>query len=209
MKAIRFFIPLLILLLVSPYEYGQTELENKVISTLLNKGNKLIPEYKISKRKVKVKTFNRHKIPEFVMLNVTKSPLHEAEFDTLSMIKWKVLTDKDKGMLQNFCKNNNTCLKIDSIKGLKGNITYLDNSRYKKIFQKKNGWNAYYEKYGLKPFVNVSRPGFNEKKNKALIYMTYSCGKKDGAGYYLVMKKSFGKWKVKGPMLVWVLEHSN
>ena len=205
MELKKIFIFILLSFLISSNGYGQAKLENIIISSLLNKGNKLIPVYKTSKQKKKVKTFNRHKVPELVMSNVTKSPVHEAEFDTLSMFKWKVLKSKDREMLNDFCEKNQTCLKIDSVKGLEKCITFIDDSRRKNIFTKKNGWNAYHANYGLKPYVNISRPGFNKKKNKALIYITYNFGKDDGAGYYLVMKKAWGKWKVKGPMLIWVL----
>lgn len=205
MKLIRFYIVFILILLVCFDGHGQSQLENKVIATLLNNGSKLIPEYKVSRRKGRVKTFNRHKMPEFVLLNTTKSPLKDAEFDTTSMFERKVLLSKDREMLCDFCEKNRTSLKINPVDGMEFHISYISNAQHKKIFAKKDDWHLYYVKNGLKPLVSVSRPGFNEKKNKAFIYMTYSLGKNDGAGYYLVMKKSWGKWKIRGPMLVWVM----
>ncbi|MDD4921908.1 MAG: hypothetical protein PHS30_05465 [Bacteroidales bacterium] len=204
MRRYPFHIYLFALLLVSMEVHAQADLENKIIASLLNDGNKLIPEYKTSKRKGWVKKFNQYKKPEFVLLNVTKSPLPEAEFDTIGLFEREVLSDKDRNMLHDFCRKNRSTLKIDSVKGLEDYITFLSPSGQKKIFSKMENWHAYYGDYGLKPLVKVSRPGFNDRKNKAFIYLTYSLGKNDGAGYYLVMKKIWWKWKVKGNMLIWV-----
>lgn len=204
MRFARFLIIFLFLWQASDEVCGQTALENKVIASLLNDGNKLIPKYKTSKRKGLVKKFNGHKVPELVLLNVTKSPLRDAEFDTLNLFQRKVLIEKDKGMLHDFCSKNHSSLKIDSVAGLKDRITYIRKSELGKVFPKNGEWHTYYYHFGLKPYVNVSRPGFNEKKNRAFIYLTYKLGKNDGAGYYLVMKKSWGKWRIKGNMLIWV-----
>ena len=201
----RFFVVFILLSLVSLDGYGQAEPENQVITTLLNDGNKLIPKYKISKRKGRIKTFNRHKVPELVLLNVTTSPLRDAQFDTLNMFERKVLLSKDRQMLHDFCEKNKVSLKINPVAGLDKKITYISSLERKKIFAKKGDWRAYYGNYGVKPFVSISRPGFNQKMNKAFIYITYSLGKNDGAGYYLVMRKSWGKWRIKGNMLIWVL----
>jgi hypothetical protein len=205
MRSVRFFIILIAVLLTTFEGYGQAQLENKVIAALLAKGNNFVPGYKLSKQKGRIKTFNHHKYLNFVLLNVTQSSVLDATFDTASMFERKVLLGKDRDMLKDFCEKNDTSLKIDYGFGKETGITYLRNNDLKKIFSKENDWHLYYKKYELKPLVKVSRPGFNKKKNKAFIYLTYSLGKNDGAGYYLVMKKSWGKWKPKGNMLVWIL----
>jgi len=205
MRFTKFFLFFISFLLVSIDGFGQSDLENKVIVSLLKNGKNLIPEYRISKRKGWVKSFNSQMLPPLVLLNVTVNPVHDAEFDTLSMMQRNVLTEKDRDMLSDFCEKNGASLKIDSVTGLEKAITFLSDSKRRKIFAGKEEWRAYYADFGLKPFVRVSRPGFNKKMNKAFIYLTYSMGKNDGAGYYLVLKKSFGKWRLKGNLFVWVL----
>jgi len=205
MKFIKYCLVFIFTLLVSLEGYGQAQLENKVIAAMLNNGNDFIPEFKISKRKGRVKTYNFHKIPAFVLLNVTKSPVNEEEFDTISMFEREVLTEKDRDMLDDFCKKNGKSVPITYGFGKNTPITYIRTAEFKKMFATKNDWHSYYKKYELKPLVTISRPGFNKKKNKAFIYLTYTLGPYDGAGYYMVMKKAWGRWKPKGNMLVWVL----
>jgi len=184
--------------------YSQAKLENQVIADLLKSGNKLIPEYVRSKNKGRVKKFDKEDIPDFVLLNVTRSPLKDAEFDTASMFQKKVLSEKDMEMLYDFCGKNKSLVQIKMVGKVDANITYISSKDFKKVYTDKDGWHTYYGIYGLKPLVNVSRPGFNLKKNKAFIYISYSLGKNDGAGYYLVMKKCLWKWRIRGNMLIWV-----
>jgi len=204
MKLNKILIFFLIFTLAGVDVCGQAELENKVIASLLRKGNMLIPEYKNTKRKGRVKSFNRKKVPPFVLLNVTKSPIREAVFDTLAMFERQVLKTEDRPMLHDFCSRNATRLSIDTIGALVRQITYIGSKEQKTVFKEKDNWHAYYLKYNLKPYVQVSRPGFNERKNKAMIYLTYSLGQNDESGYFMVLKKSWGKWRLKGNMLVWI-----
>lgn len=203
MKSIRITIVVFFALLMSWESFGQTELENKVIASLLDKGVKFIPQYKLSKRKGRVKSFNRLKQPAYVLLNVTTNPVMDASFDTTGMYEKEVLTDADRSMLRDFCLKNRAPLSLNYGYGKQTDIVYMRQADYKKFFTK-NDWHTYYKTYDQKPLVMVSRPGFNSSKTKALIYLTYSLGDSDGAGYYLVMKKSWDRWKPDGNMLVWV-----
>lgn len=203
MNICKIRIVFLLLSLIGFEAYGQEKLENQVITALLDKGRRFIPEYKITHKKVRMKSFNRIQDPAYVLLNVTTNPTNDATFDTTGMFERKVLLEKDRDILVDFCEKNRASLILDYGFGKETNLTYIRNAEYKKMFAKKD-WHLYYKKYDLKPMVMISRPGFNKKKNKALIYLTYSLGETDGAGYYMVLKKSWGKWKQKGFILIWL-----
>jgi len=203
MKVLKIVIVFLFVSLFSFETYGQDKLESQVITALLDKGRRFIPEYKITHKKVRIKSFNRIQDPAYVLLNVTTNPTNDATFDTTGMFDRKVLLEKDRDILIDFCEKNSAPLSLDYGFGKKTNVTYIRNADYKKLFAK-NDWHLYYKKYDLKPMVMISRPGFNKRKNKALIYLTYSLGETDGAGYYMVLKKSWGKWKQEGFILIWL-----
>jgi len=199
----RTILVLLFITLASFESFGQDKLERKVISTLLDNGRRFIPEYKITRKKVRMKSFNRLKDPAYVLLNVTTNPTNEATFDTTGMFERKVLSLKDKDILRDFCEKNSASLSLVHEFDEKVDVTYIRKTDYRKLLGG-NDWHDYYKKYDLKPMVMISRPGFNKRKNKALIYLTYSLGETDGAGYYMVLKKSWGKWKQKGFILIWL-----
>lgn len=184
--------------------FAQADLENQVILSLLNEGWRFIPEYKKSKTKGWVKKYHRRRVPDFVLSQVTRDPLSMGGFDTNILFQKGVLAENEREILADFCARNIASLRIDVIPEWKDAVVYLSSTERKNVFAKQNDWHTYYGRFGLRPFVTVSRPGFNKSADKALMYITYSLGNRDGAGFYLVLKKTFTTWRVVGRLLVWV-----
>lgn len=66
-------------------------------------------------------------------------------------------------------------------------------------------WRRFYSKYpdssGILGFSNV---GFNREMNQALVATSKSCGGLCGAGYYVLLTKENGVWKVYSKTMTWV-----
>jgi hypothetical protein len=101
-----------------------------------------------------------------------------------------------------FIKNNKTTIKIDSI-DFQYSLNYLTKDQIEQIFE--NGsWENYHKIYGFRPMVQVSRPGLNSGKNKALIYYSTSTDGLSARGFYVILEKTKDGWIVKEIMLSWM-----
>lgn len=71
--------------------------------------------------------------------------------------------------------------------------------------KKHDGWKSFYTKYpdagGIMAF---SRVGFNEKRDRALVYSTIGCGWLCGTGHYFLLKREPGKWILEKSRMAWI-----
>jgi hypothetical protein len=71
--------------------------------------------------------------------------------------------------------------------------------------KKHDGWESFYAKYpdagGIMAF---SRVGFNEKRDRAFLYSTISCGWLCGTGHYHLLKRESGKWVLFKSYMAWI-----
>ena len=66
-------------------------------------------------------------------------------------------------------------------------------------------WRRFYEKYpSSSGIVSFSRPGFNNEMNQAVVSTARSCGGLCGAGYFILLTKDQGRWKVRSKTNTWV-----
>lgn len=75
------------------------------------------------------------------------------------------------------------------------------------LFPFDNGdyWSAFYERYpNSQGIIEVSRVGFNPKRNQALLCLSQGCGDLCGAGYYVLLAKDRDGWSVKHKVTQWV-----
>lgn len=66
-------------------------------------------------------------------------------------------------------------------------------------------WFEFYRKYpnsyGL---ISFSEVGFNERHDQAFVYVAHSCGGTCGAGDYVLLAKTNGKWVILRDEVLWV-----
>jgi hypothetical protein len=68
-----------------------------------------------------------------------------------------------------------------------------------------DGWNHFYAKYpGSSGIIGFSDVGFNLEMNQAFVSTSRGCGGICGAGYFVVLKKEQGVWKVQSKEMTWV-----
>lgn len=67
------------------------------------------------------------------------------------------------------------------------------------------GWNRFYKKYpGSSGVIGFSNEGFNSQMDQALVSTSRGCGGLCGAGYYVLLAKEQGVWKVQSKVMTWV-----
>jgi hypothetical protein len=66
-------------------------------------------------------------------------------------------------------------------------------------------WEKFYAKYPhVYAFLALSRVGFNQKKDTAVLYTEYARGATDGEGDVVLMKKTDGRWTVEQNSMCWM-----
>jgi len=73
------------------------------------------------------------------------------------------------------------------------------------IFSQPDGWDAFYQKYpGSGGYTAFSRVGFNATLDQALIYVGNVGGLLMGAGFYYLLEKKDGEWRLMEQIMVWI-----
>lgn len=67
------------------------------------------------------------------------------------------------------------------------------------------GWERFYKKYpGSAGIISLSNVGFNAAMDQALVAPSKGCGGLCGAGYYVLLAKRDGVWRVQSKSMTWV-----
>lgn len=71
--------------------------------------------------------------------------------------------------------------------------------------QNQDGWQLFYEHYPDAPGITaLSRVGFNQSLDQALVYVGTQSQWLAGSGYYILLKKVNGIWVVDQQVMTWV-----
>lgn len=190
------------LTLINVTGLGQVDIENKIISSLINSEIKSMPNDTIFNKKGELKVIVIQKTPNIILVNETETFLFDPQVDSLGMFKINGLPSIDTDCYSNFKEINRVKIKIDSISDFMWPIKYISSNEIETIF-KQGGWDNYHKILGYSGLVKVSRPGLNKDKTKAFIYYSIVFHELDGAGFYLILEKVDEKWIVKETMPAW------
>lgn len=141
-------------------------------------------------------------IKETTMPINIKNPSYESMISMGGYLKDK-LRSFDSVMLVNMIRSSEKSITIKAFKEFKNKVTYLTNKELSLIF-KDGEWGNYYKIYNNQPIIRCSRPGFNERKDRAMIYYSTTTGSRAGAGYIIILEKVDGKWIQKDSCNMWV-----
>ena len=96
---------------------------------------------------------------------------------------------------------------------LRLDITYqlLDQDARRKLFAAaapQLAWSQFFARYeGAPGLLRLSRAGFDDTREHALVYVEHQCGVECGAGRLIHLQRSADqRWQVKGAALVWMVE---
>jgi hypothetical protein len=95
-------------------------------------------------------------------------------------------------------------LKPDMNIGIQFTLLSEDNMR--QMFNiNQDGWGIFYSRYPDAPGItSVSRVGFNEAMDQALVYIGTQSHWLAGAGYFVLMKKVAGAWVIDQQVMTWI-----
>ena len=69
----------------------------------------------------------------------------------------------------------------------------------------KKNWEQFYSLYeDYDGFIAISRIGYNDTRNEAVLLMEHHCGASCGTGKFISLKKSINKWDVQSTLTMWL-----
>jgi len=82
----------------------------------------------------------------------------------------------------------------------------LTRDQFNEIFDvNTSGWDVFYTRYPNSPgLTSVSRVGFNADFTQALVYIGTQSHWLIGAGYYVLLAKTGGRWQVEQQVMTWI-----
>jgi hypothetical protein len=210
MNLYKSILSVLVLLIFTVSGFSQTKTEIDIIRCCILHFYGRQPNDTIFNRKGQIKRIKTYPRKNIVLINETVSldkilgsPNYIPDIDSISKYRKLGLSQLDSTSFNDFFSNNKIFVRIDSLKGIDLNIFYFSKSKIDKIF-KVGGWDNYNKIYGYTPIFRISRPGINNKEDKAFIYCNGEFDGLDGWGEYLLLIKVNGEWFVKESMLVWI-----
>jgi len=105
-----------------------------------------------------------------------------------------------------FLTRNDAAYSIRPDMDLGSNYVLLSQDEKSKIFsQNQDGWQIFYEQYPDAPGITtLSRVGFNNADDQALVYVGTMSHWLAGAGYYVLLKKANGSWIIDQQVMTWI-----
>ncbi len=112
--------------------------------------------------------------------------------------------DLGDDILGDFKAKNQTSSALERAFTLSVPYTLISEQELASIFSTSSGWDDFYAKYpGSKGLLNLSRVGFNQAKDTAVLYTENVSHGAAGEGDVVLMKKTDGRWTVQGNRMIW------
>lgn len=114
--------------------------------------------------------------------------------------------DVDPKTLDSFKSRNDAAHPMRQDMDLGSPYTLLTQAGKNQIFgQNQSGWEIFYNHHPQAPGItSLSRVGFNDMLDQALVYIGTQSNWLAGAGYYILLKKGAEGWSIDQQVMVWV-----
>jgi hypothetical protein len=105
-----------------------------------------------------------------------------------------------------FSTRNATTTPVSPDMQIGGEYALVSQEEMSQIFsQNRDGWVLFYERYPDTPGITtISRVGFNETLDQALVYIGTMSHWLAGAGYFVLLDKVNGAWIVDQQVMTWI-----
>jgi len=112
----------------------------------------------------------------------------------------------DGETMDSFRVRNDTAWPVPPDMHLGSSYVLLSQAEMTGIFnQNRDGWQLFYEKYPDAPGITtLSRVGFNNTFDQALVYVGTLSHYLAGAGYFVLLKKVNGAWLLDQQVMSWI-----
>jgi hypothetical protein len=122
---------------------------------------------------------------------------------TTNYVSQNMSRSVSKSVFDNFvAKNSDSQASQGQIRTGPG-YSIITKGEVDELYQDRDFWDRFSEKYPKGILVTLSRIGFNEEMNQALVYSSHTCGWKCGLGYYVLLMKDGNTWTIKHKVNVW------
>jgi len=114
--------------------------------------------------------------------------------------------DVDPSTPENFKVRNDKAYPLAADMDLGVQYILLSQDQRNEMFrQNQSGWEVFYHNYPNSPGITeLSRVGFNNALDQALVYVGTQSNYLAGAGYYILLKKVEGTWTIDQKVMTWI-----
>jgi hypothetical protein len=108
--------------------------------------------------------------------------------------------------VDSFRARNDAAYPIRPDMDLGNPYTLLTQAERSRIFgQNQSGWEIFYNRHPQAPGITtLSRVGFNDSFDQALVYIGTQSNWLAGAGYYILLKKDAEGWSIDQQVMTWI-----
>jgi hypothetical protein len=108
--------------------------------------------------------------------------------------------------VDSFRERNDAAYPIRPDMDLGSPYTLLTQAERSRIFgQNQSGWEIFYNRHPQAPGITtLSRVGFNDSFDQALVYIGTQSNWLAGAGYYILLKKDAEGWSIDQQVMTWI-----
>lgn len=115
------------------------------------------------------------------------------------------LPSASKETLNSFVDRNKESTQLAPDMQLDMEYVLLSHDERQNIFTQADGWDTFYEKYpGSGGYTSLSRVGFNDTLDQAVVYAGNMAGPLMGAGFYYLLEKQGGEWRIIEQVMAWI-----
>ena len=114
-----------------------------------------------------------------------------------NQISWK-FSELETSTIDDYLQKSRKTAHLDALFHLPVKYFLIEPKEADSFFKKGGGrWDAFYKKYPRSPgLLALSRVGFNQERNQALVYVNLSCGSLCGEGTWILLEKKAGVWAI-------------
>ena len=114
-------------------------------------------------------------------------------------------TELSREMVADFKAKNTSALPLETRFALPLSYILISDNQMQKIFTAQDGWQEFYRQFPHSQGAMIlSRVAFNSQMDMALGYVGNQSGWLAGAGYYFLMVKDQGAWKILREFMAWI-----
>lgn len=85
--------------------------------------------------------------------------------------------------------------------GVEGTV-FLSQAEIERLVSRE--WIDFLKKYPAHGLIELSRVGFNARRDRALVYTGSQGGPKSGAAFLILLSKTNGNWVIDQKIIVWL-----
>lgn len=145
--------------------------------------------------------------PLYVLMDTTSTDPGGAG-NTAAQLEYvlKNLHDVAPGVADSFKARNDKSYPLSPDMKLGVEYVLLSPDQRNQIFsQNQNGWDTFYQNYPSAPgLTSISRVGFNQAFDQAMVYVGTQSHYLAGAGYFLLLVKTGSAWVVSQKVMTWI-----